>query len=37
VLNAGWRTGDIMSDGKTLVGCKRMGELLVEAVSAGGK
>jgi len=37
VLNAGWRTGDIMSAGKTLVGCKRMGELLVEAVSAGGK
>jgi len=37
VLNAGWRTGDIMSAGKTLVGCKRMGELLIEAVSAGGK
>eukprot|EP00168_Porphyra_purpurea_P006393 TRINITY_DN1787_c0_g1_i2.p1 TRINITY_DN1787_c0_g1~~TRINITY_DN1787_c0_g1_i2.p1 ORF type:complete len:453 (-),score=200.61 TRINITY_DN1787_c0_g1_i2:364-1671(-) len=37
VLDAGWRTGDIMSEGKTLVGCKRMGELLVEAVAAGGK
>lgn len=37
VLDAGWRTGDIMSEGKTLVGCKRMGELIVDAVSAGGK
>ncbi|GAB0493849.1 hypothetical protein MMPV_005135 [Pyropia vietnamensis] len=37
VLDAGWRTGDIMSEGKTLVGCKRMGELLVDAVASGGK
>lgn len=30
VLDAGYRTGDIMSEGKTLVGCAKMGELIAE-------
>jgi 3-isopropylmalate dehydrogenase len=30
VLKAGFRTGDIMEPGKTLVGCVKMGELVVE-------
>ncbi len=33
VLDQGKRTGDIMSDGMELLGCKAMGEALVEAVS----
>lgn len=32
VLEAGYRTGDIMSEGKTLVGTKKMGELICEAL-----
>ncbi|MCL2199530.1 MAG: 3-isopropylmalate dehydrogenase [Defluviitaleaceae bacterium] len=32
VLNSGVRTGDIMSDGKRLVGTKEMGKLVLEAV-----
>ena len=32
VLAAGYRTGDIMSPGKTQVGCKEMGGLIVEAL-----
>lgn len=31
-LDAGFRTGDIMSPGMTLVGCKAMGEALVQRV-----
>ncbi|HJA78122.1 3-isopropylmalate dehydrogenase [uncultured Desulfovibrio sp.] len=30
VLADGYRTGDIMEDGKTLVGCKEMGRLVIE-------
>lgn len=30
VLAEGYRTGDIMEPGKTLVGCKQMGDLVVE-------
>lgn len=33
VLNKGIRTGDIKQDGCTLVGCKRMGEEVVKAIS----
>ena len=32
VLTKGYRTGDIMSDGCTLVGTKEMGSLIAEAV-----
>lgn len=32
VLDAGYRTGDIMSPGKTQVGCQKMGDLIVEAL-----
>ena len=32
VLDADYRTGDIMSDGKTLVGCQAMGEALKHAL-----
>ncbi len=32
VLQQGYRTGDIMEEGKNLVGTKRMGELVVEAL-----
>lgn len=32
VLDQGYRTGDIMSDGMTLVGCKAMGEALLSAM-----
>jgi 3-isopropylmalate dehydrogenase len=28
VLEAGYRTGDIMEEGKTLVGCDEMGDLV---------
>jgi len=30
VLQDGWRTGDIMEPNKKLIGCKRMGELVIE-------
>lgn len=32
VLSAGWRTGDMMSEGMKLVGCKEMGRLIAEAL-----
>ena len=32
VLKAGYRTGDIMKDGGTLVGCTKAGDLVVEAL-----
>eukprot|EP00898_Chlorokybus_atmophyticus_P007630 jgi/Chlat1/7869/Chrsp66S07343 len=32
-LDAGYRTGDIMSEGKTLVGCKEMGEKVLANMS----
>jgi 3-isopropylmalate dehydrogenase len=32
VLDQGYRTGDIMSDGMTLVGCQAMGEALLKAL-----
>lgn len=32
VLDEGKRTGDIMSDGMTLLGCQAMGEALVQAL-----
>ena len=32
VLADGYRTADIMSEGKTLVGCRKMGELVVEKI-----
>ena len=34
VLDRGYRTGDIMSEGCKLVGCQQMGEVLLEALSA---
>jgi 3-isopropylmalate dehydrogenase len=34
VLDDGLRTGDIMSPGKTAVGCARMGDALVRALEA---
>lgn len=34
VLDQGYRTGDIMSDGMTAVGCKGMGEALLAAIDA---
>ncbi|GBG70675.1 hypothetical protein CBR_g7976 [Chara braunii] len=33
VLDMGYRTGDIMSAGKTLVGCAQMGDILLESLS----
>ncbi|MBP0013343.1 MAG: 3-isopropylmalate dehydrogenase [Roseofilum sp. SBFL] len=33
VLNQGYRTGDIMSEGQKLVGCREMGEALLKALS----
>jgi 3-isopropylmalate dehydrogenase len=33
VLGEGYRTGDIMEPGKTLVGCRKMGELVVERLA----
>lgn len=33
VLKQGWRTSDIMEQGKKLVGCKRMGELVLEQLA----
>lgn len=32
VLDRGYRTGDIMSEGKNLVGCRAMGDALIEAL-----
>ena len=32
VLADGYRTADIMSEGKTLVGCRKMGELVAEKI-----
>ena len=32
VLDAGYRTGDIMSAGMTAVGCREMGRVLIEAL-----
>ncbi|MBW4491328.1 MAG: 3-isopropylmalate dehydrogenase [Trichocoleus desertorum ATA4-8-CV12] len=32
VLDQDYRTGDIMSEGKTLVGCRKMGEVLIQAL-----
>jgi 3-isopropylmalate dehydrogenase len=32
VLDQGYRTGDIMSEGMTLVGCKAMGDALLKAL-----
>lgn len=32
VLDAGYRTGDIMSEGKKQVGCRQMGDLIVQAL-----
>ena len=34
-LDAGYRTADIMSEGGTLVGCKRCGELIIENLRKG--
>jgi len=36
VLDQGYRTGDIMSDGMTFVGCQGMGEALLKALSRLG-
>jgi 3-isopropylmalate dehydrogenase len=33
VLDQNYRTGDIMSDGKTLLGCQAMGQALIEALT----
>jgi 3-isopropylmalate dehydrogenase len=33
VLDQGYRTGDIMADGMTLVGCQAMGEVLLQALA----
>ena len=33
-LDEGYRTGDIMSSGCTQVGCKKMGEILMEKIKA---
>jgi 3-isopropylmalate dehydrogenase len=34
VLDQGYRTGDIMSEGKTLVGCRQMGDVLIQALES---
>ncbi|MCG9886246.1 MAG: 3-isopropylmalate dehydrogenase [Cyanobacteria bacterium] len=34
VLDRGYRTGDIMAEGMTLVGCQAMGDALLEAIAA---
>jgi len=34
VLDQGYRTGDILSDGMTLVGCQAMGDILLQALVA---
>lgn len=33
VLESGYRTADIMSEGKTLVGCNKMGDLIADAIN----
>jgi 3-isopropylmalate dehydrogenase len=33
VLNQGYRTGDILSEGMTLLGCQAMGEALLKALA----
>ncbi|MDJ0679093.1 MAG: isocitrate/isopropylmalate family dehydrogenase [Xenococcaceae cyanobacterium MO_167.B52] len=33
VLDAGYRTGDIMSEGMKAVGCKAMGEALLSEIA----
>lgn len=35
VLDQGYRTGDIMSEGKNLVGCRAMGDALMQALESG--
>ena len=35
VLEAGYRTGDIMSPGQTLVGTEKMGQLICEYIAKG--
>jgi 3-isopropylmalate dehydrogenase len=37
VLDEGYRTGDIMSEGMTAVGCKAMGEALLKALDRPAK
>ena len=37
VLKAGYRTADIMSEGKTRVGTAEIGDLLVDALRASGR
>ena len=37
VLEMGYRTGDIMSEGMTQVGCQEMGQLLVKVLKSGEK
>ena len=32
VLSEGFRTVDIMSEGKTMVGCEKMGDLICERI-----
>ena len=32
VLSEGYRTSDIMSEGMTQVGCKKMGDLIAERI-----
>jgi 3-isopropylmalate dehydrogenase len=32
VLDQGYRTGDIMSEGKTLMGCQAIGDAIVAAL-----
>lgn len=32
ILDAGYRTGDMMSDGKKCIGCKEMGSLIADAI-----
>jgi 3-isopropylmalate dehydrogenase len=34
VLDKGYRTGDIMSDGMTLIGCRAMGDALLEIIES---
>jgi hypothetical protein len=35
VLASGWRTADVREAGGTVVGTRRMGELVAEAIAAG--
>jgi len=37
VLDAGYRTGDIMEDGKTLVGTRKMGQLVTDMVTGADR